>query len=112
MSTVGTSRHPAKVLMDTLLDPVVEAIAERVAEIVAARLATSAPIQADDELPESADTKQAARFLGLATQTMKTMRLRGGGPEYFKIGSAVRYRRDVLRAFRAKRLRRNTSQKP
>ena len=60
-------------------------------------------------LDELVDTAEASRIAGPAVATLETMRVRGGGPEYFKIGSAVRYTRRKCFEWRAERRRRNTS---
>ena len=38
----------------------------------------------------------AAEYLGLSESMIAKMRCLGGGPAYFKLGRAVRYRRDDL----------------
>jgi predicted DNA-binding transcriptional regulator AlpA len=43
--------------------------------------------------------KQAARFLGLAVQTMRRWRYQGDGPRYRKLRGAVRYDLADLCAF-------------
>ncbi len=60
-------------------------------------------------LDELIDTAEASRIAGPAVATLETMRVRGGGPEYFKIGAAVRYTRRACFKWRAERRRRNTS---
>ena len=60
-------------------------------------------------LDEAVDTVEASRIAGPAEATLETMRVRGGGPEYFKIGKAVRYTRRACFEWRAERRRRNTS---
>ncbi len=60
-------------------------------------------------LDEAIDTAEASRIAGPAIATLETMRVRGGGPDYFKIGSAVRYTRRTCFKWRAERRRRNTS---
>ena len=42
---------------------------------------------------------EAARALGLHPQTLANFRHVGKGPEYVRIGSAIRYDADGLRAF-------------
>jgi predicted DNA-binding transcriptional regulator AlpA len=44
-------------------------------------------------------TREAARVLGLATQTLCAFRCRHKGPRYVKIGRAVRYLPRDLSAF-------------
>ena len=53
---------------------------------------------------------EAAALLGLKRTTLESWRMRGGGPEYAKLGKAVRYRRSVIEAFIAERTRRSTSE--
>ncbi len=60
-------------------------------------------------LDEMVDTTEASLIAGPAVATLETMRVRGGGPEYFKIGKAVRYTRRACFEWRAERRRRNTS---
>ncbi len=54
--------------------------------------------------------KTEAARIGFSTRTLQNWRLRGGGPPYFKIHSAVRYRPDLTDAWIASQLRANTSQ--
>lgn len=35
--------------------------------------------------------KQTAEFLGISHRTLESMRLKGEGPAYFKVGRLVRY---------------------
>jgi hypothetical protein len=61
------------------------------------------------------DTKGAARYLGgpdkpLSERTLERWRTEGTGPEYEKMGNAVRYPKSNLDAFRAQRRRRSTSE--
>lgn len=58
--------------------------------------------------PEVVDTKEAAAIVGLRPATLSTLRSRGGGPPYIKLGKAVRYRIEDLREWRDSRLRRHT----
>jgi predicted DNA-binding transcriptional regulator AlpA len=44
--------------------------------------------------PELLNEHQVAKFLQLSVASMRRWRLFRTGPKYFKIGSAVRYRRD------------------
>lgn len=37
------------------------------------------------------DTKAAANFLGLSAGWLELLRMRGGGPEYYKLGRRVSY---------------------
>ena len=60
-------------------------------------------------LDEAVDTAGASLIAGPAVATLETMRVRGGGPEYFKAGSAVRYTRRACFEWRAERRRSSTS---
>jgi predicted DNA-binding transcriptional regulator AlpA len=42
---------------------------------------------------------EAAQLLGLSVATLRNWRFLGAGPKYYKLGRAVRYDRDDLRAF-------------
>lgn len=46
---------------------------------------------------------QVAELLGLPVRTMQSWRLRGGGPEFYKIGRSVRYKRSDLDEWLANR---------
>lgn len=53
---------------------------------------------------------EASRIIGLAVATLNTMRSRGGGSGFIKVGKrAVRYQRRELLKFLAERRRCNTS---
>lgn len=43
--------------------------------------------------------KQAAEILGLSPRTLANMRIQGDGPEYVKIGTAIRYRISDIYAY-------------
>jgi len=43
---------------------------------------------------------QAARYLGLAPQTLRNMRCQRRGPNYLKFGRAIRYRIEDLEDFK------------
>lgn len=61
-------------------------------------------------LLEAVDTAEASRITGLAVATLNTLRSRGGGPSFIKVGQrAVRYQRRHLLEFLAERRRCNTS---
>lgn len=60
--------------------------------------------------PEIFDTGGAARYVGLAPNTLEKMRTFGTGPRYAKLGRAVRYRRADLDAFICDRLVSSTSE--
>ena len=57
--------------------------------------ATSTAVDLDAALNEN----QAAEFLGVSVRTLQAWRVRGGGPQYCKIGRSVRYQRRALVAF-------------
>ncbi|WP_310569324.1 helix-turn-helix domain-containing protein [Gemmatimonas sp.] len=54
----------------------------------------------------------AARFLGLSVRTLNNWRWLGGGrgPEFHRIGTAIRYRRSDLEAWLSKRRFHSTSE--
>lgn len=53
---------------------------------------------------------EAAYLAALSPRTLETLRIRGGGPPFCRIGSrAIRYRRSVLLAWCTSRQRENTS---
>ena len=54
------------------------------------------------------NTKQAARVLGLSYRQLESLRLRGGGPLYVKLGRAVRYREEDLADWIEDRIRSST----
>ena len=61
-------------------------------------------------LDEAVDTAEASRITGLAVATLSTLRSRGGGPSFIKVGQrAVRYQRRQLLQFLAERRRSSTS---
>ena len=53
-------------------------------------------------------TVEAARYLGLSHRTLKRYRVTGEGPVYHRFGGRVRYRRDDLDDWAAKRRRVST----
>ena len=59
---------------------------------------------------EVVDTVGAAAIVGLSRATLETMRSRGSGPPYVKLGRAVRYRVADLRRWRDARLVSNTAE--
>lgn len=62
----------------------------------------NARTEISDDTPRTLlNTPQAAAYLGLAVSTMNKWRCHGGGPEFLKLGRAVRYDRDDLDAFLA-----------
>ncbi len=56
------------------------------------------------------DTHEAARRTGLASSTLRKLRLTGEGPRFMKLGRAVRYREDELNAWLAARTIGSTSE--
>lgn len=54
-------------------------------------------------------TPAAAEYLGLSPATLETMRSRGGGPPFVKLGRRVVYQREDLDAWLAERRRTSTS---
>ncbi|MEE4303594.1 MAG: helix-turn-helix domain-containing protein [Wenzhouxiangella sp.] len=54
------------------------------------------------------DTIDAAHYLGLQKSTLEAWRCRGGGPQFVKLGRAVRYRQADLDAWIESRVRHNT----
>lgn len=56
------------------------------------------------------NTPQAANKMGLKPGTLEAWRVHGGGPEYVKLGKAVRYSQEAIDAFLAAHTRTNTSQ--
>lgn len=44
-------------------------------------------------------TSEAASYLGLAVSTLNKWRCYGEGPQFIKLGRAVRYRRDALERY-------------
>jgi excisionase family DNA binding protein len=55
-------------------------------------------------------TPEAAKYVRLGKQTLERFRLTGAGPNFCKLGGAVRYRRDDLDAWLKARTIRSTSQ--
>jgi hypothetical protein len=57
------------------------------------------------EIPaEALGERDAARIVGLSPATLSTLRCRGGGPPFLRLGRAIRYRVSDLRAWRDARL--------
>ena len=54
------------------------------------------------------DTQQAARFLGLSAKTLARYRVTGEGPVFHRFGNRIRYLRDDLKDWAAKRRRIST----
>ena len=57
------------------------------------------------------DTHGASRHLGLAEQTLRKLRVVGGGPRFVKLGRAVRYRLSDLDDWLEARLCDSTSER-
>ena len=55
------------------------------------------------------NTEQAAKRFGLSPRTLERYRVTGEGPEYVKMGHAVRYSLSALRRWLKGRTRRSTS---
>lgn len=51
------------------------------------------------DLSQAVDERKAAKFIGVAVQTLRNWRHMRRGPAYLKIGKAVRYRIQDLDAF-------------
>ena len=49
--------------------------------------------------PATMDTRDAARYLGVAYQTLHLWRVKGRGPAYLRLGRLVRYRHTDLDAW-------------
>ena len=49
-------------------------------------------------------TEEAGKVLGMSEQTMRIWRAENKGPSYIKINRTIRYRRDDLDEFVAKRM--------
>lgn len=54
-------------------------------------------------------TKDAAEFLGLSNKTLESMRVRGGGPPFYKFGRRVLYNQGELQTWAESRRRVSTS---
>lgn len=64
-----------------------------------------------DEAPNRAallTESEAAQLVNLSVRTFQTWRVRGGGPQFVKLGGAVRYRRRDLDAWVESHLARTT----
>jgi predicted DNA-binding transcriptional regulator AlpA len=53
--------------------------------------------------------KEAAQFLSLETATLRRWRWSGGGPNYLKLGGAIRYELAAIEAFKEASRRASTS---
>jgi excisionase family DNA binding protein len=56
--------------------------------------------------------REAAEYLSSSTSTLAKRRLNGGGPQFSRIGRAIRYRKVDLDAFMAANAASSTSEKP
>lgn len=81
-----------------------------------ARASTPTPPQTNKDEPKAEGdehtvlpTEHAARYLGLSPKTLETLRTRGGGPPFLKLGRRVVYRKTDLDTWLAARVRRSTS---
>jgi predicted site-specific integrase-resolvase len=54
--------------------------------------------------------EEAAEALGLSVHTLNGWRVQGRGPEFVKLGSAVRYTTEAIETFKNEGKRRSTSQ--
>lgn len=55
--------------------------------------------------------KEAAAILNISQRTLQHFRLNGDGPEFIRIGRAIRYSEEALALFIAERVMTNTSQR-
>jgi excisionase family DNA binding protein len=55
---------------------------------------------------------EAAQYLRSSTSTLAKLRVYGGGPDFTRIGKAIRYRRDDLDAWMTSGLVASTSETP
>ena len=53
--------------------------------------------------------REAAEYLGLSPRTLDRYRVSGEGPVFYRFGGRIRYRREDLDAWAAKRRRRSTA---
>jgi excisionase family DNA binding protein len=60
--------------------------------------------------PDVLDTPEAAAYIRLSKPTLERLRLTGEGPQYAKLGKAVRYRRTDLDDWLFNHLIRSTSE--
>jgi hypothetical protein len=59
----------------------------------------AASASADGDRRRLLDVKEAAKFLRLSDKTLNKWRLKGGGPEFIRLGGRVLYQFDVLESF-------------
>jgi predicted DNA-binding transcriptional regulator AlpA len=62
--------------------------------------------------PALLDVHAAAAYVGLSVSTLNKLRIVGEGPQFVKLGHAVRYRVEDLAAWIAANLHRSTSERP
>ena len=60
-------------------------------------------------LDEAVNTKEASRITGVPVASLETMRVRGGGPVFIKLGKKVNYTRRACFEHLAARRRTSTS---
>lgn len=65
--------------------------------------------QAQPAPRETLSTEEAGEYLHLSPKTLETMRSRGGGPPYVKLGRRVLYRKRDLEEWLASKVRLSTS---
>ena len=63
-----------------------------------------------NDLDQLLTEKEAAELICYSQRALQNWRIRGGGPEYIKIGRLVRYQRRDVEAFIQERKRKHTSQ--
>lgn len=59
--------------------------------------------------PDIMTTAEAAEYVRLGKPTLERFRVTGEGPQYCKLGGAIRYRKSDLDAWLESRLTRSTS---
>ena len=89
------------------VDEIITRAAERAASEAVERV-----MQQGVPAPEYLTTVQAGVYLGLSRQQLEIWRSKGGGPQYVKLGHAVRYKRSALDEYMAARVRQHTAEKP
>jgi len=55
-------------------------------------------------------TKSAAVYLGLSPKTLEKYRVKGGGPQFYKLGRRCLYTKEALDAWAAKQRRSSTAE--
>ena len=89
------------------VDEIINKTAERAASEAVERV-----LQQGIPTPEYLTTVQAATYLALSRQQLEIWRSKGGGPQYVKLGHAVRYKRSALDEYMAARVRQHTAEEP